>query len=401
MKRRHRQHRKLWWVLLAGGVIIVAAVITVVVLALTQTPSSPQSNNTPSTPQGDSPPAPPKIHMVAMGDMLAHDTINANAKTETGYDYSPYFSDIRAAYANADLIFCNQEGLSSGDMYGISGYPAFNAPIEFAAGLQKGAGCNVINLANNHMGDRGADAVNTTLDVWDDLNPILISGANRSFEEQNQDVSYATVNGIKVAFVSFADFNNNRSIPFYSVNLYHDAALLQELVTQARREADVVIVSMHWGTEDSHTVDTDQQAQAQTLAALGVDVIIGTGPHVLQKVDQLDRPDGGKTVVWYSLGNLLSSQLNTDQLIGGIASFDITKTTQGVTVDNLGFTPTYMHYEWTAAQKAANDLLARHSAHLYLLKNAQVPLSRSLLGTTVEAQQTAVAGFIGPLAPLR
>lgn len=398
---RLQRHGKRFWVIAGVVVVLVVAAGTVGVLSLMRQdePSVTQSEAT--VPQSPEPPKAPTIRMVAMGDMLAHDTINSNAKTETGYDYGQYFTDIKKAYEGADLVFCNQEGLSSGETYGISGYPAFNAPIEFAQGLSNGAGCNVINLANNHMGDRGANAIATTLDVWDDLRPRLISGANRSPEEQNKNVSYATVNDIKVAFVSFADFNNNRSVPFYSVNLYHDEALVQELVTEARRNADVVIVSMHWGTEDSHTVNADQKAQAQKLAQLGVDVVIGTGPHVLQEVQEITRPDGGTMVVWYSLGNMLSSQLNVDQLVSGIAEFDITKTDTGITVDNLGFIPTYMHYEWTPAQKAANNLNARQSVHLYLLNDRTNPMARSLLGTTPAAQREAVAGYIGPLAPLK
>jgi poly-gamma-glutamate synthesis protein (capsule biosynthesis protein) len=153
---------------------------------------------------------------------------------------------------------------------------------------------------------------------------------------------------------------------------------------------------MHWGVEDSGVVSTDQQNEVKLLSSLGVDVIIGTGPHVLQKVETVARADGGKTVVWYSLGNLLSSQLNIDELIGGIAQFDITKTAdKKVTISNLTFVPTYMHYDWTAAQSAASDLLARKNAMVYLLKDAAVPLSKSLFNTTVAAQQKYVSDTLG------
>lgn len=340
----------------------------------------------------------PTIHVSAMGDMLAHDTIDANAKTATGYNFAQYFTDIRPAYKSSDLVFCNQEGLSSGEPFGISGYPAFNAPTQFSGDLQSGAGCNVINLANNHMGDKGVSATNATLDNWAGLKPLAISGANKNAVDQSNDVSYATIKGIKLGFVSFSDFNNNKATPAYSVNIYHDLALFHKLVTEARQNADFVMVSMHWGTEDSSVVNADQKAQVDLLASWGVDVVVGTGPHVLQEVDSVVRPDGGKMIVWNSIGNMLSSQLNIPELFSGIAGFDVIKIAdKKVDIKNLSFIPTYMHYEWTAAEKANNSLLARKNAHIYLLKDAAAPLARSQLATTVSAQQEYIASTLGSL----
>jgi len=335
------------------------------------------------------------LRMAAMGDMLAHDTIIVNATTENSYNFAHYFQNIRQSYDVADAIICNQEGLSSGDAFGISGYPSFNAPVEFASGLQSGAGCNLINLANNHMGDKGVWAINATLDVWNNLKPLAMAGANKSAVDQNV-VSYTTIKGIKIAFLAFADFNNNSSTPSYSVNNYHDDDLVRQLVSEARQNVDVVIVSMHWGVEDSNTVSSDQINEANLLSSLGVDVIIGTGPHVLQKVDIINRTDGGKTIVWYSLGNMLSSQFYTKELIGGIAQFDIEKLDNGtISIGNMTFTPTYMHYEWTVSEQANDDLLARKNAMIYLLDLAKDPLSRSLLNTTVEVQKQYVIYTLG------
>lgn len=337
----------------------------------------------------------PVIHLAAMGDMLAHDTIIANAKTDSGYDFGKYFSNIKSSYQNSDVVFCNQEGLSAGEQYGISGYPSFNAPAKFAQDLQSGAGCNMINLANNHMGDKGVAAISATIDVWNGLKPLAFSGANKSSADQ-QIVSYFTKNGIKVGFVSFADFNNNASTPSFSINLYHNEALVRQLVGEARANSDVVIVSMHWGVEDSGIISSDQRNAVNLLSTLGTDIIIGTGPHVLQPIETVTRPDGGKMVVWYSLGNMLSSQLKITELIGGIAKMDITKSSDSkITISNLTFTPTYMHYEWTAQQAANGDLLARHNAMIYLLKDAAVPLSKSLFNTTVAVQKQYVINTLG------
>lgn len=335
------------------------------------------------------------VHMVAMGDMMAHDTIIENAKSANSYDFGKYFKNIRPSYTDADIVFCDQEGLSSGDQYVISGYPAFNAPLKYSADLQSGAGCNMINLANNHMGDKGVNATNATIDNWKSLKPLLLAGANKSAEDQNK-VSYATINGVKISFLAFADFNNNADTPGYSVNNYHDEASLRNLMTQARANSDAVIVSMHWGVEDSPVISDEQRNQAQLLSDLGADVIIGTGPHVLQPVRVVDRADGGRTVIWYSLGNMLSSQLSIQELVGGIAEFDIVKGNNGkITVGELSFTPTYMHYEWTADQAASSNYLARKNAMIYLLSESADPLSKSLFSTTVEEQKMYVVNTLG------
>lgn len=388
--------------LVIAVIVVIAAGIGVwqYISANNQPKSSANANKTTETEKTVTPvetkPKIPVIHMAAMGDMLAHDTIIANAKVGDSYDFGKFFANILPIYKNDEVVFCNQEGLVSGEQYGISGYPSFNAPSKFASDLSTVARCNVINLANNHMGDKGATATNATLDVWTALKPLAINGANKSEADQNK-VSYSVMNGIKIGFVAFADFNNNNSTPSYSVNIYHNESLVRSLVTAARANADVVIVSMHWGVEDSSIVSADQQNQTNLLSSLGVDVIIGTGPHVLQKADIINRSDGGKTLVWYSLGNMLSSQLNLKELIGGIAQFDITKTAdKKVIISNPTFTPTYMHYEWTASEASNGDLLARKNAMIYPLVDAAVPLSKSLLGTTVAAQKQYVIDTLGP-----
>ena len=335
------------------------------------------------------PDQPVRISFAAMGDMLAHDTIIANARSGGAYNFERYFEQIRPLYTGSDVVFCNQEGPSAGSTYGITGYPSFNAPVEFAAGLRNGAGCNVINLANNHIADKGVAALDATLDVWDGLKPYAVSGANRSATQQ-QRVPVFDQEGKKIAVLAFADFNNNSAAPSYAVNLYANTSLVESLFAQAQEQADLVVVSMHWGVEDSSAVSATQSAQVDRLAALGADVVIGTGPHVLQKVETVTRPDGNDMLVWYSLGNLLSSQLNVPQLIGGVAQFDIVFDQKGIRFDSLGFVPTYMHYEWTAAERNAGSLLSRKNAMIYPLKDAATPLSRSLFNTTVAEQQQYV-----------
>ena len=369
----------------------VLAIVAVVVAAtwwldrspVQQTPSNEQSFATHTQSQS--------LHFAAMGDMLAHDSVVANAKTDSGYDFTTYFARVRHMYQQEDVVFCNPETAAAGEAYGVSGYPTFNAPTEFARDLNK-EGCNLINLATNHIADKGQPALDATLDVWQRQRILAVSGANRSVDEQNT-VAYFTKNALRVAFVAFADFSNNQSVTSYGLNTYHNHELVTSLLGEARKNADVVVVSAHWGTEDSTTVNDDQRAAAALFASLGADVVIGTGPHVLQTVERLARPDGGKTLVWYSLGNFLSSQLEVNQLTGGVAEFTVTKNGTDVTVSDVMFQPTFMAYDWPVADRQAGRLSTRTHLALYPLDQAGERLAA--FNITVKDRQQFVRDTLG------
>ena len=100
-------------------------------------------------------------------------------------------------------------------------------------------------------------------------------------------------------------------------------ATVRRQIANARKLADFVVVSMHWGTEDSHTVNDEQRRLARLAADEGADVIIGTHPHVVQSVEWIEGKNGNKMLCYYSLGNSLSNQENIDNNIGYIACFDL------------------------------------------------------------------------------
>lgn len=320
------------------------------------------------------------IRIIAGGDFLPHDSVNLNATTSSGYDYKQFFEPIRDQFDTADVAFCNQESPSAQDL-NISGFPIFNAPRDFATDISE-VGCNLISLANNHLFDKGKAGIDGTRELWDEINPLAISGANRNQKEQNK-VSYFEVKGTKFAFVAFSEISNQPPTAGYSLNRL-DSDLVNNLLTEARDNADIVIVGAHWGTEYSSAINSEQERWAQTFSDLGADIVFGSGPHVIQPVKKLKKDGGGETIVFYSLGNLLSTQLDIESLIGGLASIDIDTDKKEVTA--FSFYPTYMHYEWTAQEKANEDLLKRNNLKIYPLSEASDALSRSQNGTTVQAQ---------------
>lgn len=334
------------------------------------------------------------IRFIATGDELPHDTVNQAAKTATGYDYSPFFAKLHPYLTSADMSFCNQESPSDPAL-SVSGYPTFNAPQVFAEDLNK-EGCNIINLANNHADDRGQAGIDATRGVWDNLPKLAVAGTARSSAEQNQ-IAYFTVKGVRFAFLSYAQCSNNTGVSSYGLNIFNQT-LAGVQIAQAKQRADIIIAAMHSCDENRSNEDSWQDQTAQYFADQGVNMVIGTGPHWLQTVKRLPRAGGGTTVVWFSLGNLLSTQEDVNGLIGGIAVMDINVKTK--TVTKLSFLPTYMHYEWTAQQKAAEDLLARHNLMLYPLDQAAGALASSQNNTTVAAQTQRVTALMNQFTPV-
>ena len=328
------------------------------------------------------------IRMIASGDNIAHDSINKYAKTASGWDYTQFFVNIKPIFDKADIRFCNLEIPTAAPGAGsVSGYPVFNAPSEFSRDLSK-TGCNVINTATNHANDKHQAGIDATLKTWDDLPKLAIAGTNRNSEDQ-QKVKYFTVKGVKFAFLAYNYESNDSNKTAYAVNMF-DEELMKKQLAEAQTQKAYTIVSVHWGTEDSEGIDTAQEKWSNFLAENGADVVIGTGPHVIEPVKKLPKGGGGETLVWYSIGNLLSTQLKIEELVGGFAVMDFEVKDDKPQIKNIGFLPTYMHYEWTPSEAAAQDLLARKNIKLYLLDQAAQPLAMSQNNTTIEAQTERV-----------
>ena len=340
------------------------------------------------------------IRFIATGDSLAYDSINNAAKKEDGsYDYLPMMSEFKPFYDKADIGLCNETTPGGGDKNGlaISGYPNFNAPTDWSVGFAE-LGCNIINLASERTNDKGQPAIDAMVETWSLQKDILaVAGANRTPEEQAK-VRYFEVKGLKFAYLAYTTNVAARPVSPHGVNLYSDD-LAGKQVTEARKNADFVVVSMNWGTENSADINADQERIAQFLADKNVDVIVGGGPRVLQPAKVLNGSGGHQTMVWFSLGNFLGSPLPLENLIGGMAIMDIDVATQQI--QNPKLLPVYMHYEWTPQQKAAGTINARHDFKLYPLDQAAVPLGRSLNNTTVEAQTQRVTGIITKFVPIQ
>ncbi len=340
----------------------------------------------------------PRIRLIATGDMIPHDAINKEAKQSDGsYEYSQMFGDMKRYFDNSDVRFCNQAVLGGGTEFGISGYPKFNSPTEFARDMAE-LGCNVINTGSNHVNDFGQDVISASVSAWDGLAGVkAVAGANRSLAEM-QKVKYFEVKGVKFAFVSYTTYTNEPSPNGYSVTMYSDTLASQQL-TEARQKADIVIASLRWGTEYSAEVNAMQKSLAPKLANFGADIILGHGPHVLQPAEKLTLDDGREAFVWYSLGNFLNAQLEPPSLFNGIATMDINPDTKKI--ERLEYLPIYMHYEWTAEEKARGNLLSRHNFRLYSFEDGQEAIEKSQNNTTLDEQKERIKQVLNKLTEVK
>ncbi len=337
------------------------------------------------------------LRLIAGGDMLPHDAINKAAKTANGYDYLPFMKNFQPYFARADVRFCVQAVPAGGEAYGISGYPVFNAPVEFTRDMTL-LGCNVVTTGTNHSNDKGQPLINANLEVWDKQPGILAeAGSNRSVEEQRK-THYFEKDGVKFAFLAYTTYNNTKNVTSYGVNMWDEATAARELAA-AQQNADITLVSIRWGTEYSPDINGSQARLSQFLADNGADVVFGHGQHVQGPVKKLAKKGGGETVVWYGIGNFVNAQLPPETLFNGLPIVDIDIPTKKVT--NLAFLPFYMHYEWTPEQKAREDLLARKNFMMYTLDQAAAPLARSQNKTTIAEQKQRLQTVLNKFTPVK
>lgn len=305
---------------------------------------------------GDRTPIPirQKISMIAVGDALIHDGVYKDAKTnkkgEDGYfvyDFKNMFTEIKDILAPYDLKFYNQETIIGGKDIGLSSYPTFNSPDEIGLDLID-TGFNIVNLATNHTLDRGEKAIFYSRKFWKGQD-VLAVGSYDSVLDHDK-VVIQEKNGIKYAVLGYTTVTNGLKVPNgkeYLLNVY-DEEKVKEDIERLRDKVDILIVSMHWGVEYVHEPVASQREIASYLSSLGVDVIIGHHPHVIEPIEYIED-----TLVIYSLGNFISAQEGTMKRVGMIAAFDIEKVVKG-SEKKVSITNVKADLLWTHHQKYKN-----------------------------------------------
>ncbi|WP_100011722.1 CapA family protein [Lentibacillus sediminis] len=290
-----------------------------------------------------------KITLTAVGDILIHDRVYNDAAVKDGYDFLPMLERVRPFLNNTTITVANQETMIGGEEIGLSSYPSFNSPLEVGHAL-KDVGVDVVTIANNHTLDRGEPAIQQAIRNWEAMD-MMYTGAFKNEKDSETLRIYQTDVGISVAFLAYTYGTNGIPVPDgkdYLVNLIDKEAMAQE-ITKAKDEADVVVLSLHFGDEYEPMPNDRQKNLAQFAADQGVDVVLGHHPHVLQPLEWVEGKNGNKSFVAYSLGNFLSGQDEFYNQIGGVLKLTISQTTgangeEEIEVTKPKFMPTFVDF---------------------------------------------------------
>lgn len=292
-----------------------------------------------------------KVSLFLCGDGLLHESVYMDAMNDDGsFNFAKQLDRISSIAEKYDLQYYNQETILGGTELGLSGYPTFNSPLEFGTYMVKN-GFNLVSTANNHCLDMGWQGVVNSRKFWNAQKGVLMQGTNTSQAEYDE-TAVMEVNGIKIAFLSYCEHTNGIN-PDYSYEVNYFPGYEQEMlakVRKAKEENDVVIIAMHWGTEYSYEVNDTQRSLARQLAEAGADVIVGNHVHVIEPFEWI-----GDSVVFYAMGNLISTQIDVENRIGMIAGMDLVRTTNSdgstsVKIENL---KADLHFTYTEGEYPA------------------------------------------------
>ena len=319
---------------------------------------------------------PTSAKLVAVGDNLMHRSCTLSAKNADGtYDFTKHFANMADIFKAADLAVISQDTVLGGIELGATSTETgiFNTAVELADGMAD-AGINVVLAANNHIMDEGSAGLNTMMSYFSTKYPnITLLGVNNSREAKDEPV-YVETNNIKIAMINYS-YGSNQTADLdaspYLLNQY-DEDWLADILKQAREEADFIIAFPFWGEQNSMDYTQEQERQAQFLADNGVDLIIGSYPHVVEPVKWITAENGDRTLVYYSLGNFQSIQNTVENMLGGQANITISKEEDGTHISDYSLDFVVTHYEQRESSEYydivttypladyTSDLAARH-----------------------------------------
>ncbi|WP_019379242.1 CapA family protein [Virgibacillus halodenitrificans] len=290
-----------------------------------------------------------QITLSAVGDILIHDRVYDDARVKDTFNFMPMLDRVDSYLKASSVTFANQETMVGGEEIGLSGYPRFNSPYEIGEALKK-AGVDVVSLANNHTLDHGEEAIHNAINYWKEKD-MMYTGAYESKADQEKLRIYETNDDISLAFLAYTYGTNGITEPEnkdYLVNQIDEQQIATE-IAEAEKQADVVVLSLHFGDEYERLPNERQKDLVQFATDQGADIILGHHPHVLQPVEWVEGKGEKRSFVIYSLGNFLSGQDEFYRRIGGVLTLTLTKEEKKgeeakVKISNPQFLPTFVTF---------------------------------------------------------
>lgn len=287
------------------------------------------------------------VTLVMVGDMLMHMPVNrSGVKSDGNIDFSHLFTYTKKIISQADIAIANQEVILGGKELGISGYPMFNTYYEVGDALVD-AGFDVVLHATNHAMDRGKEGLLNCINYWEESYPDIAYLGIQDTQEDRDTIYVVEKNGIKISILNYTYGLNGLPLPDgmpYAVNLMDKEQMAID-IAKAKEVSDFVVVCPHWGTEYVLKASSYQKDYAQFFLENGVDLVIGTHPHVIEPVELLTDEKGNELLVYYSLGNYVNSTASEEadigeRMLGAIAEITIKKEDNGsVVIDEYNAHP--------------------------------------------------------------
>ena len=361
VQQKAKQRKMLIWMLGAVAVLLLCIILIVFVVSgkrkdtQSEEATQPAAQSQEAEPTGETTEENKEedrvktIRITAAGDVNITDKVVASGGLN--YDYTATFMEVAHLLADADISVINLEGNLCGAPYGTA---TASAPQGLLESLDK-AGVDLVQLANSYSINKGISGLNQTIDGVRaaGMEPLGVYANEEAFKE-GKGYTICTVDGIKVAFVAFTKGMDGMALPAGSENcvnlLYTDyestyqqvnrEGITKILEAAERENPDITIAMLHWGSEYNDTISPSQESIVELMQECGVDAIIGSHPHYVQKMEF--DPEAG-TLVAYSLGDLISDGERSGTQYSVLLNIEITKDLRSgkVSISDYSYIPIY------------------------------------------------------------
>lgn len=285
-----------------------------------------------------------KISLLFLGDIMGHvEQILSAENTETHtFNYDDVFRYIKDDISEANVSIANFEVTMAGPPY--SGYPTFSSPAPLAVAC-KNAGIDIFVTANNHAADKGKNGILSTLYR---LDSIGIPHTGTFADPVAREILYPLIiekNGFSIALLNYTYGTNGLTVPSpVIVNMLEKNLVTEDIEKAKSKNPDAIILFLHWGMEYDTIPSKSQTEMAEYFFSLGVDLIIGSHPHVLQKMEWIKSDTGAKDkILVYSLGNYVSNQRTTRRDGGAMVRIELAKIADSLYVSDAGYYLTWVY----------------------------------------------------------
>lgn len=283
-----------------------------------------------------------EISFLFMGDIMGHGPQIKSAWQENKkqYEYSEVFNPLEDIISSVDFAIGNLEVTLAGKPF--KGYPQFSSPDELAVAC-KNSGMDVLVTANNHSCDRKNKGIVRTLDVLDSLK-ILHTGTFKDVNKRERNnLLVLSKEGIKVGLLNYTYGTNGLpfSDPVY-VNLVDSVLIKKDVINAKNKDLDKLIVFVHWGYEYKDFPNSYQKKYNRFFQDLGVDVVIGSHPHVIQPM-VYSKENNHEFLTVFSLGNFVSNQRAERKDGGAMFRLSFQKTDNNILISRKEYIPVWVH----------------------------------------------------------